>query len=61
MNKMDAQKVIKIILEADGVCEYCVSSLLHLFIVNFNEYEDIAKKAFKEKFGKDLKIFQIDQ
>lgn len=57
MNRMDAEKVIKIILECDGGCEYCVSSLLSLFMANFNEYEDIAKKAFKEKFGEELENF----
>lgn len=57
MRKEDAEKVIKILLECDGGCKYCVSSLLNLFIANFNEYKYIAKKAFSDKFGIDLEDF----
>jgi hypothetical protein len=57
MRKDEAEKVIKIILECDGGCKYCVSRLLNLFLSNFNEYKYIAKKAFKDKFGIDLEDF----
>jgi len=57
MRKDEAEKVIDIILECDGGCKYCVSSLLNLFLASFNEYEHIAKKAFKDKFGIDLEDF----
>jgi hypothetical protein len=36
---------------------YCVSSLLDLFIANFSEYEDIAKKAFENKFRIHIEDF----
>ncbi|MBT9161964.1 MAG: hypothetical protein DDT27_00507 [Dehalococcoidia bacterium] len=57
MRKDEAQKVIEIIFECDGGCKYCVSSLLDLFIANFSEYEDIAKKAFENKFGIGMEDF----
>jgi hypothetical protein len=37
-----AEKVIKILLTADGGCEYCVASLLKLFCKEFPEYERLA-------------------
>lgn len=57
MRKDEAEEVIKIILQCDGGCEYCVSSLLELFIDKFPEYESVAKLAFKEKFGISLEDF----
>ena len=54
MNKNEIEKVIKILLECDGGCEYCVASLLSLFCKEFPDYAQSARKAFKEKFGKDL-------
>jgi len=57
MKKEEAEEVIEIILQCDGGCEYCVSSLLELFSDNFPEYESIAKSAFKEKFGIALEDF----
>lgn len=57
MKKEEAEEVIKIILQCDGGCEYCVSSLLELFSDKFPEYEIIAKSAFKEKFGIALEDF----
>lgn len=49
-----AEKVIKILLTADGGCEYCVSSLLDLFCKEFPEYRGFAEKAFEKSFGKKL-------
>ncbi len=46
MKKEEAEQVIKIILQCDGGCEYCVSSLLELFSDKFPEHEGIAKLAF---------------
>ncbi|MDP2755299.1 MAG: hypothetical protein Q8P40_13050 [Nitrospirota bacterium] len=57
MRTEEAEEVIKIILQCDGGCEYCVSSLLKLFSDKFPEYESIAKLAFKEKFGIALEDF----
>jgi hypothetical protein len=57
MEKDDAEKVIKIILEADGGCEYCVARLLGLFNDEFSEHKDIANKAFRDKFGTEIEDF----
>ena len=58
MNKKEAEKVIKILLECDGECEYCTAHLLKLFCKEFPDYIQEAKKAFQEKFGKELARFQ---
>lgn len=57
MKKEEAEEIIKIILQCDGGCEYCVSGLLKLFGDKFPEHESIAKSAFKEKFGTKLEDF----
>lgn len=57
MTKEEAKKVIDIISQCDGGCEYCVSSLLKLFIEKFPEHENIAKLAFRETFDKELYNF----
>ena len=54
MNRKEVEKVIKIILTADGGCEYCVTSLLKLFSTEFPEYKELAEAIFKEKFGFEL-------
>ncbi|RKY88221.1 hypothetical protein DRQ09_03215 [candidate division KSB1 bacterium] len=54
MNEEEAEKVIKILLKCDGGCEYCVSSLLKIFCKEFPEYMQVAEKAFKETFGKEI-------
>jgi len=58
MKKEEAEEVIKIMLEADGGCEYCVSDLLKLFCKEFPEYIEPAKMAFQERFGKELDCFE---
>lgn len=57
MNKKEAQKVIKILLECDGGCEYCSASLLKLFCKEFPDYIELSKKSFQERFGKELDSF----
>jgi len=52
-----AEHILEIILQCDGGCEYCVSSLLELFSDKFPEYGSIAKLAFKDKFGIALEDF----
>lgn len=61
MKKEEAEKVIKILLECDGGCEYCVSSLLSLFGDEFPEYRSLTEIAFKNKFGKELEDFLNQQ
>jgi len=57
MRTDEAEKIIEILLQCDGGCEYCVSHLINLFIANFKEHEEIAKKAFREKFGIEIGDF----
>ena len=54
MKKEEAEEVIKILLKADGGCEYCVESLLKLFCQKFLEFNELAEKAFKEAFNRNL-------
>lgn len=51
MIKEEAEKVVKILLTADGGCEYCVSSLLKLFCGKFPEFKSLEEEAFRERFG----------
>jgi len=61
MNKEEAEKIIKILLECDGGCEYCVAYLLKLFCKEFPDYIEPAKKAFQEKIGKELGYFESEK
>ena len=54
MKKEEAEEVIKILLKAEGGCEYCVESLLKLFCQKFPEFNELAEKAFKEAFNRNL-------
>jgi hypothetical protein len=54
MDKREVEKIIKILLECDGGCEYCAAEQVKLFCQEFPDYAQEAKKAFVEKFGKDL-------
>ena len=56
MNKEEAGRVIKILLLCDVRCGYCISEMLWLLCKEFPDYEQIAKNAFNEKFGKELNI-----
>jgi len=54
MDKQEAQKVIKILLECDGGCEYCVVEQLRLFCRAFPDHIRETKEAFLEKYGKEF-------
>jgi hypothetical protein len=57
MNRKEAEKVVRILLTADGGCEYCVSSLLKLFSENFPEFKELAQEAFRNTFNMELEDF----
>ena len=57
MRKEEAEEVIKIMLSADGGCEYCVADLLQLFCTRFPDYKEPAEKAFRDRFGIRLEDF----
>ena len=52
MDKREAQKIIKILLESDGGCKYCAAEQVKLFCEEFPDYMQEAQGAFLEKFGK---------
>lgn len=54
MDKREAQKIIGILLQCDGGCEYCVADQVNLFCEEFPDHSLEAKEAFLEKFGKEL-------
>lgn len=54
MDKQETQKIIKILLECDGSCEYCAAGQITRFCEEFPAYQQEAKEAFLEKFGKEL-------
>jgi len=54
MDKEEAEKVLKILLTADGGCVHCVNDLFNFFIEDFLEYSELAGEIFKNKFGKEI-------
>ena len=54
MDRKEAEKVLKIMLNADGGCVYCVRDLFNRFIREFNEFKELAKNIFREEFDEDL-------
>ncbi len=54
MDKREAQRVIKILLECDGGCEYCAARQIRLFCEEFPEYLQEAKKVYFAQFGKEF-------
>ena len=50
MEKWEAEKIIQIMLVADGGCYFCAERLLEFFVADFGEFEDLVKKAFKDEF-----------
>jgi len=48
---------VRILLTADGGCEYCVSSLLMRFCEDFPEFRKLAEEAFRNRFGVELEDF----
>ncbi|MEM2144111.1 MAG: hypothetical protein QW279_02025 [Candidatus Jordarchaeaceae archaeon] len=46
MSREEAERVVGILLTADGGCEYCVSSLLELFCENLPQFKELAQEAF---------------
>ena len=47
MTKPEAEKIIKILMEADGGCPSCTQTLIELFVEQFPEYKDIAIQAWE--------------
>lgn len=58
MNREEAEKVIRILLTADGGCEYCAKNLLSLFCKEFPKFRQLAEDIFKTTFGKTPDSFK---
>lgn len=58
MDKQEVQKVIRILLECDGGCEYCAAGQIKLFCAEFPEYKQEAGEAYLEKFSKNLDMLE---
>jgi len=56
MDQECAEKIIKVLLEADRNCEYCASDLLERFIAEFPEHKGLAFVSFENSFGKEHKL-----
>ena len=54
MDKETAKKVLEIMLNADGGCEYCVRNLYLQFIKEFPQYSYLARKLYRETFNQEL-------
>ena len=54
MDKETAKKVLEIMLNADGGCEFCVRDIYLKFIKNFPEYSYLARKMYRETFNQEL-------
>lgn len=55
MNTEDIEKVINIIMTADGDCRICAYDLLLKLSKVLPEHKALCEKMFKEKFDCDLK------
>ena len=54
MDKETAKKVLEIMLNADGGCEFCVRKLYLQFIKEFPQYSYLARKLYRETFNQEL-------
>lgn len=52
MNKQEAEKVLRILLTADGGCEYCSADLIERFNKLFPEFEALSDEYFRKAFTK---------
>ena len=48
MNRVEAEKVLRIMAWADNGCPYCASRLFKRFVEAFPEYKGLAEKIFRE-------------
>ncbi len=54
MNKDEAERILKILLQADGGCVYCVSNLCKKFIKKFPEYSNLTNEFFEKEFEQKI-------
>lgn len=54
MTRDVAEKVIRIMLQADGGCPECGARLLRLFMAAFPDYEGMAREAYLNEWDAAL-------
>ncbi len=54
MSKEEAEKILNILKHADGGCVYCARELFKLFLREFPEFDQLAKKIFVKEFEEEL-------
>jgi len=56
MTREEAEKIFRIMAEADGRCEVCARTLFSTFVELFPEYRGLGEEIFTEIFGTDLYV-----
>lgn len=52
MTTEEADKIIRILLTADGGCGHCVGDLMEAFAQDFPAFRDAVGEAYRAEFGK---------
>ncbi|AEH45439.1 hypothetical protein Thein_1579 [Thermodesulfatator indicus DSM 15286] len=50
----EEDKILNILKQADGGCVYCARELFKLFVKEFPEFNQLAKKIFVKEFEEEL-------
>ncbi len=53
MELKEAEKIIEILLCADGGCEFCAYSLIEMFCEEFPQYKELAWERYNKTFKKE--------
>ena len=54
MNETEAEKILRIMVTADGYCPTCAYLLFDDFLKEFPEFKKLAKKIWKEIFDEEI-------
>lgn len=54
MDRREAERVIQIMLQADGGCPACVGALLCYFMARWPDHEGLAREMYMNEFGAPL-------
>jgi|Deesub1362A_J573_1020465.scaffolds.fasta_scaffold01294_5 hypothetical protein len=54
MKRDEAERVLEIMVLADGGCTYCARELFNQFIKEFPDFGDLAKEIFEKRLGDEL-------
>lgn len=54
MKREEAEKMLEIMMLADGGCPYNAKKLFSLFVKEFPDFSGLAKEIFKKRFGEEF-------